>query len=92
MRIEQHGSQHDGVAHKYGQDRLFPVHSTLNQARSQHVSQNVYGHRDPEGRVVVRAPCPMCRVDRREIVVVKRTLFDAGIDFDLARERAHVIC
>jgi hypothetical protein len=44
VRIQQHRHQHDHVADENRHHRLFPVHPTLDQTRSQHVGEDVDGH------------------------------------------------
>src|SRR4051812_20705095 len=86
MRVQDHRDDDDQVSQENGQDCLRPIHSAADERRSQHVSRNTGGHRDPEGREAPDAPCSFCLRDRREVFVVEGRMLDFDRDIDIWRE------
>src|SRR5206468_10841674 len=77
MRIQEDGDEDDRVAEEDGEERLPPVHAGRDEPGCQHVGGDAMGHADPQRGVGVRGPRAPGKRDRREIVVIERTRFDA---------------
>ena len=76
VRVEQHGDQHEDVAEKNGEKRLFPAHAAGNHSAGEHVGRDVDAHGDPQSGVVVGTPEAALGTNRREVLVVERARFD----------------
>ena len=70
--IEDHGNEHNKIAQENCEDSLPPVHAAalrIHEGRSEHVSRNTCGHRDPQRGKAAGAPLSSARGDRSEVRV-----------------------
>ena len=81
MRVQDHGNEHDDVAEEDGEERLFPVHTLLDEAGGEHVGGNTHGHADPDGGDMPAIPGAGRGGHGREIFAVQRRCGDVFGEF-----------